>query len=106
MVIMLTVDVVVIPQLLTVDAKQRLQTVAAVQSHPAMAAVDFDSVKARKTKPIFVPSVSPFLGKKKTEERERENREGEKGGRERGKERGGERKRNRRGREREEEIVI
>ncbi|GFR68760.1 serine/threonine-protein kinase 32B [Elysia marginata] len=45
-------------QLLLVDPKQRTQSAAEVKSHPAMAAVDFDSVQAKKIKPLFVPSVS------------------------------------------------
>ncbi|KAK3780275.1 hypothetical protein RRG08_047263 [Elysia crispata] len=43
-------------QLLLVDAKQRIQTLAAVRSHPAMAAVNLENVKAKKIKPLFVPS--------------------------------------------------
>ncbi|GFO41533.1 serine/threonine-protein kinase 32b [Plakobranchus ocellatus] len=43
-------------QLLSVDPQQRLQTADRVKSHPAMASVDFECVKAKKTKPLFVPS--------------------------------------------------
>ena len=44
-----------------VDAKQRIQTLAAVRSHPAMAAVNLENVKAKKIKPLFVPSVSIIM---------------------------------------------
>lgn len=46
------------PQLLHIDPEQRMQTLQAVQSHPAMTNLDFEKVKAKAVKPLFVPSVS------------------------------------------------
>ncbi|XP_012945981.1 serine/threonine-protein kinase 32B [Aplysia californica] len=43
-------------QLLHVDPKQRMQSAHTVQNHSAMAAVDFEKVKVKAIKPLFVPS--------------------------------------------------
>ncbi|BFY98298.1 hypothetical protein BsWGS_01337 [Bradybaena similaris] len=46
----------ILRQLLLLDPQQRLQTLQAVQSHPAMANIDLECVKAKAIKPLFVPS--------------------------------------------------